>query len=82
MTNKNQIKTIEYEKASRLLSKLIDADSDIADQINTLVQRQGVANFFKNLKKQELSPDVLEKLQAVKLVLRGLETANSQSEGR
>lgn len=82
MTNKNQIKSTEYEKASRLLSKLIDADSDIADQINTLVQRQGVANFFKNLKKQELSPDVLEKLQAVKLVLRGLETANSQREGR
>lgn len=77
MTNKNQIKNSDYEKASKLLSKLIDADSDVAEQINNLIQQQGVSKFFKNLEKHELSPDILEKLQAVKLVLLGLDTVNN-----
>jgi hypothetical protein len=72
MTNKNQIKSTNYEKASKLLSKLVDADSDAAEQINSMIRQQGIARFFKNLNKQELSPEVLEKLQAVKLVLFGL----------
>lgn len=78
MTNKNQIKSTDYEKASKLLAKLIDADSDLTEQINNLIKQQGVAKFFKNLEKHELSPDILEKLQAVRLVLLGLDALNSK----
>ncbi len=66
------IKQKNYEKASRLLGELFDADSDITEQINRCIQQYGACGFFKNLEVFDFSGDVFEKLQAVRMVLFGM----------
>lgn len=73
------IKQKNYERASRLLGELFDAASDITEQINCCIQHNGVGGFFENLEAFDFSREVLEKLEAVKVVLFGLseETINN-----
>lgn len=66
------IKQKNYEKASRLLGELFDTDSDITEQINRNIQHYGAGRFFKSLEAFDFSEDVLEKLQAVRMVLFGM----------
>lgn len=66
------IKQKNYERASRLLGELFEVDSDITEQINRCIQRYGVGEFFKNLEAFDFSEDVLEKLEAVRMVLFGM----------
>lgn len=66
------IKRKNYEKASRLLGELFDADSDITEQINRCIKHYGANGFFKNLENFDFSEDVFEKLKAVRMVLFGM----------
>lgn len=61
-----------YEKASRLLGELFEADSGITEQISRNIQHYGAGRFFKSLETFDFSEDVLEKLQAVRMVLFGM----------
>lgn len=67
-----QIRQENYEKASQLLGKLFEVDSDITEQINLCIQRYGAGNFFNNLEAFEFSSSIYEKLQAVRMVLSGM----------
>lgn len=69
--NRKQIQNSDYERASKQLSKLIDADCDVAQQINNCIQHYGVVKFFTKLDTFEFSPEIVEKLRAVKVVLYG-----------
>lgn len=70
---KTRITDIQYQRAATLLSRLFDADSDIERQINDCICRNGIAQFFDRLEAFEFTGDVLTKLQAVRLVLLGLD---------
>lgn len=72
MINNITIKQKDYERASSLLGKLFAFDSDITDEINKCIQINGVEGFFKKLESFDFSPDVYEKLNAVRLILFGL----------
>lgn len=72
MEQNTAIKQKNYERASQLLGELFDAGSDITDQINCCIQHNGVDGFFENLGAFDFSGEVLEKLEAVKVVLLGL----------
>ncbi|MHB1454216.1 MAG: hypothetical protein ACYCYM_09745 [Saccharofermentanales bacterium] len=67
------IREQNYEKASELLGRLFGSAPDVAGQINSCIKANGVAMFFDCLDRYEFSPDILEKLQAVRSVLYGLE---------
>ena len=67
------IREQNYDKASELLGKLFDATSDVSDQIRSYIRTNGVSRFFDNLSDYDFSPDVVEKLQAVRDVLYGLD---------
>lgn len=75
MPNINVIKPMEYEKVSKLITKIIDVENDVNTviQLKRLLQKKGIVNFFINLEEQNLSTDVLEKLKAVKLFLPELD---------
>ena len=60
-------------EAARLLALLIDAQHDTSEQIRILLGSQGVDRFFLDLEEQQLSTEIIEKLQAVKVVLSELE---------
>lgn len=66
------IRQKHYEKASNLLGKLFEVDSDITEQINRSIQLYGADDFFNNLEAFGFSSDVFEKLQAVRVVLYGM----------
>lgn len=71
----NQNKTIkqeDYQRASLLLGKLFEVETDITDQINTCMGHYGVEGFFQNLETFDFSAEVFEKLDAVRMVLFGL----------
>lgn len=72
MEQNTAIKQKNYERASRLLGELFDAASDITEHINCCIQHNGVDGFFENLGAFDFSGEVLEKLEAVKVVLLGL----------
>jgi len=69
MTNKNQIKNPEYKNASELLSNLIDADTKVEQQINDYIQHYGVTKFLSKLDMLEFPAEIIEKLNAVKVIL-------------
>lgn len=70
-----------YERASSLLGELFDTTSDITEQINGCIRHNGVSKFFENLEAFDFSGEVLEKLQAVKMVLYGVEEAKEPDGG-
>jgi hypothetical protein len=71
MLQDKTIKQKDYERASQLLGRLFEVDSDITEQISRCIQYYG-AEFFKNLESFDFSADVFEKLDAVRLVLFGM----------
>lgn len=81
MEQEFKIKQENYDKASRLLGELFEVDSDITGRINTCIQQYGAGRFFKNLETFDFSGDVLEKLQAVRMVLFAIgdETARTDT---
>jgi len=64
-----KVKQSNYERASQLLGKLFDVDSDIVEQINTGISHNGIRGFFKNLDAYDFSGNVYDKLTAVKRML-------------
>jgi len=73
MTQERTINQSEYQKASSLLSKMFESNSDIEHQINGYIQCYGICHFFENLEALELDDDTTIKLQAVREVLFGLD---------
>ena len=72
MLQDKTIKRKDYERASQLLGKLFEVDSDITEQISRCIQYYGAEKFFKTLETFDFSADVFEKLNAVRLVLFGM----------
>jgi len=72
MKQESAIKQKDYERASQLLGRLFDVDSDITEQINRCLQDYGANGFFRNLETFGFSEDVFEKLKAVRMVLFGM----------
>ena len=72
MLQDKKINQKDYERASQLLGKLFEVDSDITVQINRCIECYGIQQFFKTIETFDFSEDVLEKLEAVRLVLFGL----------
>lgn len=72
MKQESAMKQKDYERASRLLGKLFEVDSDITEQINRDIQYHGANGFFRNLETFDFSEDVFEKLKAVRMVLYGM----------
>ncbi|WP_353852776.1 hypothetical protein [Dehalobacter restrictus] len=72
MEQNTAIKQKDYERASQLLVRLFEVDSDITEQINRCLQDYGANGFFRNLKSFDFSEDVFEKLKAVGMVLFGM----------
>lgn len=72
MKQESAMKQKDYERASLLLGKLFEVDSDITEQINWCIQHYGANGFFKNLEAFDFSEDVFEKLKAVRMVLFGM----------
>ena len=72
MLQDKTIKQKDYERASQLLGRLFEVDSDITEQISRCIQYYGAVEFFKNLESFDFSADVFEKLDAVRLVLFGM----------
>ena len=72
MLQDKTIKQKDYERASQLLGRLFEVDSDITEQISRCIQYNGAEAFFKNLESFDFSADVFEKLDAVRLVLFGM----------
>ncbi len=72
MEQEPAIKQKDYERASRLLGRLFEVDSDITEQINRCLQYYGANGFFRNLESFDFSEDVFEKLKAVRMVLFGM----------
>lgn len=68
-----KIKYSDYERASQLLGKLFEVDTDVTEEINRYIQHYGVSDFFKNLENLDFSASVFKKLNAVRLVLFGME---------
>ena len=79
MLQERKINNSEYQRAVSLLSKLFEFDSDIEKQINRYIQNYGICHFFENLEAFELSVDTIIKLQAVRLVLFGLDETGSKA---
>lgn len=73
MQQERKISNSEYQKAVSLLSRLFKFDFDLEKQINGYIHNYGICHFFENLEAFELSVDTIIKLQAVRLVLFGLE---------
>ena len=73
------INQIEYKKASNLLSKLFESNSDIESQINGYIECYGICHFFENLEAFDLDIDTTIKLQAVREVLFGLSLVGDRS---
>ena len=72
--NQNKIiKQADYERASLLLGKLFEVEADSTDQINMCMGHYGIDEFFKNLETFDFSVDVFKKLEAVRMILLGLE---------
>ena len=72
----NQNKTIkqeDYERASLLLGKLFEVETDITDLINVCMGHYGIEGFFENLETFDFSVDVFKKLETVRMILLGLE---------
>ncbi|ODA43200.1 hypothetical protein [Desulfosporosinus sp. BG] len=72
MEQEPAIKQKDYQRASRLLGRLFEVDSDITEQINRCLQDYGANGFFRNLGTFDFSEDVFEKLKAVRMVLFGM----------
>lgn len=72
MKQVTDIKQKNYERASQLLGKLFEVNSDITQQINCYIQHYGTGSFFKKLEAFDFSEDVLKKLMAVRMVLFGM----------
>lgn len=72
MLQDKKINQKDYERASQLLGRLFEVDSDITVQINRCIECYGVQEIFKNIETFDFTQDVLEKLNAVRLVLFGL----------
>ncbi|TCX53616.1 hypothetical protein [Dehalobacter sp. 14DCB1] len=70
--NNKTVKQEDYERASLLLGKLFEVETDITDQINTCMGHYGIEGFFKNLETFDFTADVFGKLDAVRMVLFGL----------
>lgn len=81
MTKERIINQSEYQKASSLLSKMFESNSDIENQINGYIQCYGICHFFENLEAFELDIDTTIKLQAVREILFGLNMLGDSSEG-
>lgn len=64
-----KIKQSNYERASQLLGKLFDVDSDIVEQINTGISHNGIRGFFKNLDAYDFTGEVYSKLTTVRHML-------------
>jgi len=69
MNNKKQIKNQDYANASKLLSSLIGAEAKVEQQINNYIQHYGVTNIFSKLDAFGFAVDIVEKLNAVKVIL-------------
>ncbi len=67
-------------EVARLLSLLIDAEHDTSEKISSLLGSQGVDRFFLDLEEQQLPTEIIEKLQAVKVVLSELEQGKRGAE--
>ncbi len=66
-----KIKQKDYERASQLLGRLFEVDSDITEQINRGIQHNGIREFFKSIDAYDFPTEVNEKLTAVRHVLFG-----------
>jgi len=64
MEQEPAIKQKNYERASQLLGRLFEVDSDITEQINRCLQDYGAKGFFRNLESFDFSEDVFKKLKA------------------
>jgi hypothetical protein len=62
----------DYERVSRLLGDLFEVNSDIIEQIYCHIQKNGIGSFFNHPEAFGFSPDVVEKLNAVGMVLYGI----------
>lgn len=62
----------DYERASQLLGKLFEVDSDITYEISRYIKYNGITGFFRNIEAFNFPADVFEKLNAVRLVLFSL----------
>jgi hypothetical protein len=70
----HKIKQKDYERASQLLGRLFEVDTDITEQINREIQHNGIREFFKSIDAYDFSKEVNEKLTAVRQVLFGTGT--------
>ena len=80
MTQERVINRSEYQRAVALLSKMVEFDSEVEKQINGYIQNWGVCHFFENLEAFEFSADTVIKLQAVRMILFGLDETGNKAE--
>lgn len=72
MEQKNKVTQKNYEKASRLLGDLFEINSVLIEQIYCHIQKNGIGSFLNNPEAFGFSPDMVEKLDAVGMVLYGM----------
>ena len=72
MNHNKTINQEDYERASLLLGKLFEVETDITDQIKVCMVHYGIEGFFKNLETFDFSSEVFEKLESVRMILFGL----------
>lgn len=72
MIGNKKIKYENYQKASELIGKLFDVESDITSYISQCIEHNGVEKFFRNIELFEFDKDVYKKLCAVRFILLGV----------
>lgn len=72
MKKKNDFTQKDYERVSRLLGDLFEVNSDIIEQIYCHIQKNGIGSLLNHPEASGFSPNVVEKLEAVGMVLYGI----------
>jgi dissimilatory sulfite reductase (desulfoviridin) alpha/beta subunit len=60
----------EYQKAAKIIAKLMELDEETKKKISEQIQSFGIGHFLENLGAFNFSDEVMDKLQALYIVLR------------
>lgn len=73
----------KYQDISQLLMQLLELDDGAAEQVRRSIENYGVCHFFNNFEALDIPPEIIEKLQSLKLLLSSIngELENGRQNG-
>ena len=80
MDHLKRIQGLEYDQFAGLLAQLLNLDTDTELRVSNLIKTFGISHFFDNLQTFSFNENDLDKMKALKLILKSLMNENDSNE--